>query len=203
MKVPQIKAVMKAVKRRIIQSVTAALPEIQEISETESLETAPVEVQQELASPILTQVSKELIESLGSERAVEALITLTYGDMLDPTRYGQITEFQETAPREEPRGRFTAKRLPFKEHPRRRAQAEVPSGSVRLYVGLGRQHGASVRDVVKLLSRAGGVPGHQVDAVEMKDYCAFATLPEEAAHRACLVSRKGSDPVIKPAAPPK
>ncbi|MDR0569240.1 MAG: DEAD/DEAH box helicase [Spirochaetaceae bacterium] len=201
MKVPQIKSVMKAVKQRIVRAVTTALAEIP--PETPSEEPAPAD----LASPVLAQVSKELIETLGSDRAVEALITLAYGDLLDPSRYGAVAEFQETAPREEARtGRFIGKRPAFKEHSRRRGflkDEALPSGSIRVYVGLGRQHGASPRDVVKVLARAGGVPGHQVDGVEMKDYCAFATLPEAAAKRACSFSRKGSEPVIKFASPPR
>jgi ATP-dependent RNA helicase DeaD len=51
--------------------------------------------------------------------------------------------------------------------------------------------------------RAGGVPGRLVDAIEMRDYCAFATLPQEAAKRACAFSRKTpEDPAIKLANPP-
>ncbi|MDR2485232.1 MAG: DEAD/DEAH box helicase [Treponema sp.] len=246
MRVPQIKSVMKAVKGRILQSVAAALPAlIENPSEIEDNieKTALFELPQEncpalpgrqtldplfngsgnttLVPPLLTQVSKELIEKLGGERTVEALITLTYGDLLDPSRYGPITEFQETAPRDEVRGRTAGKRPAFrhgfdgqdhrKDHHsgnggRRRSfspEGDVPGGGfTRVYVGLGRRHGASVRDVVKLLTNAGGVPGRLVNAIEMKDYCAFATLPEDAAHRAYMFSRKGSDnPVIKPASP--
>jgi ATP-dependent RNA helicase DeaD len=54
--------------------------------------------------------------------------------------------------------------------------------------------------VVGLLMRAGGVPGRLVDGIEMKDYCAFATLPEDAARRACAFSRNTpDDPAIRPA----
>jgi ATP-dependent RNA helicase DeaD len=50
--------------------------------------------------------------------------------------------------------------------------------------------------------RAGGVAGRLVDAIEMKDYCAFATMPEDAARRACAFSRNApEDPAIKPASP--
>jgi ATP-dependent RNA helicase DeaD len=78
------------------------------------------------------------------------------------------------------------------------------SATARVYVGLGRQHGASARDVATLLMRAGGVPGRLVDAIEIKDYCAFATLPEDAARRACTFSKNTpGDPPIRFAAPPK
>jgi ATP-dependent RNA helicase DeaD len=41
-----------------------------------------------------------------------------------------------------------------------------------------------------------------VDAIEMRDYCAFATMPEDAARRAYTFSRNApEDPAIKPAAP--
>jgi ATP-dependent RNA helicase DeaD len=75
-------------------------------------------------------------------------------------------------------------------------------GGLRVYVGLGRHHGASARDVAELLIKAGGVPGRLVNAIEMKEFCAFATLPEEAARRACSFSRSApGNPVIRPASP--
>ncbi|MDR2103025.1 MAG: DbpA RNA binding domain-containing protein, partial [Treponema sp.] len=188
-------------------------------------------------SPLLSRLSLDLIEKLGSEGAVGALINLSYGDLLDPSRYGPVTEFQEIAPREEGRGRLRGRGSTFRrgkdgqdfweehrqEHPperrpeRRRArygeggasggasfEDTVPGGKTRVYVGLGRRHGASARDVAGLLMRAGGIPGHLVDAIEMRDYCAFATLPTEAARRACVFSRNApEDPAIKPAAPPR
>ncbi|MDR2534941.1 MAG: DEAD/DEAH box helicase [Treponema sp.] len=215
MKVPQIKSVMKAIKRRIILSVTAVLPDIRDDSnETEYTPLPQETVQADLVPPLLSQVSKELIETLGSERAVEALITLMYGDILDPSRYGSITEFQETASRDEGHSRSGNKRFGSrhgfeapdhrKDYRGRRRVFSQEDGCTRVYVGLGRQHGASVRDVVKLLTQAGGVPGRLVDGVEMKDYCTFATLPEEAARRACTFSRKSTDnPIIKPASSPK
>jgi ATP-dependent RNA helicase DeaD len=73
-------------------------------------------------------------------------------------------------------------------------------GLTRLYVGLGRRHGASARDIAGLLTRAGGVPGRLVDEIEMKDYCSFATLPADAAKRACAFSHNGqNDTEIRPA----
>ncbi|MDR3167825.1 MAG: DEAD/DEAH box helicase [Treponema sp.] len=182
-------------------------------------------------SPLLARLSQDLIERLGSEGAVEALINLSYGDLLDPSRYGPVMEFQEVPPHDEGRNRLRGRggslhrakegRDFWQEHrPERRKagymergggrsdapgkvrESFVAGGQTRVYVGLGRRHGASARDVAGLLMRAGGIPGHQVDAIEMKDYCAFATLPTEAARRACAFSRHTpEDPTIKPASP--
>jgi ATP-dependent RNA helicase DeaD len=194
---------------------------------------------QETASPFLTKVCRSLIERLGAEKALEALITVHYGELLDPSRYGPVTEFAEALPQRP--GRAPGARGGFADgeragpgfHGRRGAfyegrpgrergpagpgkegrgpgrkrvltGEEVLSNAARVYVGLGRQHGASARDVAALLMRAGGVPGHMVDAIEMKDYCAFATLPEDAARRACVFSRNARDaPPIKFAKPMK
>ncbi|MDR3333652.1 MAG: DEAD/DEAH box helicase [Treponema sp.] len=214
MKVPPVKTVMNAIKNRILNSVITVLPPI-----PQALPDAPSELALEaeippapLHTPLNTQVSRELIEKLGPERAVEALITLAYGELLDPSRYSLVTEFQEIAPREEVRGRVSSK------HPVSRRGFDRPdrdtgryanrygadrgaaSGVSRVYVGIGRRHGASAKDVANLLMKAGSVPGHLVDAIEMKDYCAFATLPEDAARRACAFSRKTPEnPMIKPA----
>jgi ATP-dependent RNA helicase DeaD len=155
----------------------------------------------ETASPFLTKVCRSLIERLGAEIALEALITVHYGEALDPSRYGPVTEFAEALPQRPSRaggsrgGFFPAKEWSPAGPGRKRGHfgEEGLSNTTRVYVGLGWQHGASARDVAALLTRAGGVPGRMVDAIEMKDYCAFATLPEDAARRACLFSRGGRD----------
>jgi ATP-dependent RNA helicase DeaD len=201
---------------------------------------------QEIASPFLTKVCRHLIERLGAEKAVEALIMVHYGELLDPSRYGAVTEFAEAPPQRPLRGPGTfqdggfagagrGRRGPGAYHekrgPGRDRGPAVPgregrsldregrgpgrrkggfsgeeslSDAARVYVGLGRQHGASARDVAALLMRAGGIPGHLVDAIEIKDYCTFATLPEDAARRACVFSRNSQDiPPIKFAKPMK
>jgi ATP-dependent RNA helicase DeaD len=179
MKVPPIKSLMKAAKTRIHTAVMSVLPAVERPEDTET-------------EPFVEQLGRELIESIGAEQAVQALITLSYGDALDPSRYGQITEFAETMPREE---RNAGRR-------RRPLDVHETGGRSRLYVALGRKHGASARDVANLLIRAGDVPGRLVDGIELKDYCAFATVPEEAAQRACAFSRKTKgEPLIKLAAP--
>ncbi|MDR1636384.1 MAG: DEAD/DEAH box helicase, partial [Treponema sp.] len=55
------------------------------------------------ASPFLAKVCRQLIERLGAEKAVEALISASYGELLDPSRYGAVTEFGEESFREEGR----------------------------------------------------------------------------------------------------
>jgi ATP-dependent RNA helicase DeaD len=220
MKVPPVKTVMNAIKNRILNSVVTVLPPIPQAL-PDALVPSELALEAEdhippatLHTPLNTQVSRELIEKLGPERAVEALITLSYGELLDPSRYSPVTEFQETAPREEVRGRVSGK------HPVSRRGFDRPdrdtgryanrygadrdtraaNGVSRVYVGIGRRHGASAKDVANLLMQAGSIPGHLVDAIEMKDYCAFATLPEDAARRACAFSRKTPEnPMIKPA----
>jgi ATP-dependent RNA helicase DeaD len=185
------------------------------------------------ASPFLTKVCRNLIERLGAEKAVEALVLLNYGDLLDPDRYGPITEFSEEDFNAPPKG------APFKGRDERRTGASrhghgrlipggvqhspagkrghVRSGSldreqyrgsgtgedfIRVYVGQGRQHGLGARDIAALLMRAGGIPGRLVDEIEMKDYCSFATLPADAARRACSFSRQApQEPVIRAARP--
>jgi ATP-dependent RNA helicase DeaD len=258
MKAPPVKAVMKALRGRIVSAAAAVLPggEVfepagaQEIpgalldkaapsagigapeapAEPLAVPGSPAVVNEETASPFLAKVCRQLIERLGPERAVEALITLNYGELLDPSRYGTITEFSEESFHEAERGRPGKGRgqrgieprraggRPEKRGERRQDRErnfsgrpgrngdfdgeDVSGAFSRVYVGLGRRHGASARDVAGLLMRAGGVPGRLVDAIEVKDYCAFATLPEAAAKRACAFSRKTpEDPVIKPASP--
>jgi ATP-dependent RNA helicase DeaD len=221
-KVPSVKAVMKAMRRRIASSVTAALPEQPAPADGELAaepETAAVVI--EPASPYLAKVCRELIERLGAEKAVEALVSLSYGALLDPARYGPITEFSEEDFNDA--GKATARGFAKgmgkfagrihddrrrKHSPREMYQKSGGGGPAgdfaRVYVGQGRQHGLGARDIAALLMRAGGVPGRLVDEIEMKDYCSFATLPADAARRACTFSRTGpQEPVIRLARAPE
>jgi ATP-dependent RNA helicase DeaD len=239
LKVPSVKAVMKSLRRRIASSVVAVLPE----QEFASMESAPVETDAALAlppaelpeelppeaesggesaSPYLIKVCRNLIERLGAEKAVEALVKLSYGDYLDPARYGPITEFSEDDFKDTGRaaakgmvrgreGRYGRHSSGKRGYDGGRSGANRDGGSrcggigdfTRLYVGQGRQHGKGARDIAALLMRAGGVPGRLVDEIEMKDYCSFATLPADAAQKACAFSRKDPQgPVIRAARPP-
>ncbi|MDR2782688.1 MAG: DEAD/DEAH box helicase [Treponema sp.] len=255
-KVPHVKAVMKAMKRRIVSSVieawdaeaddpiqsgdaSAATVEqgvenaattaiageapaapMESAASSGAPASAPAAVSLLLSDPVAA-ISKELIEKLGAEKAVQALVTLSYGEQLDPSRYAAIMEFQEQAERtaavhgfsrggayekyEKKHSRHSAvrhdRRVPrFADGASRYADFVTASGVLRVYVGLGRQHGASARDVAQFLSRAGNVAGHMIDGIEMKDFCAFATMPEAAALRAIEHSRKSqNDPIVKKA----
>ena len=283
LKVPSVKTVMKALRRRISSAAVAALPglnlAVAENSATvlagrtdgaadgndiadniQVQETAAVmptgklpdsvlptgEMPEEAPAgtpPFLAKVCQSLIERLGAEKAVEALVTMSYGRLLDPDRYCPITEFSEedfadpgsgggrgrddgrrgrsrgrrgddfSEPRSQGSfrqgGRAPSGRAAFAGDRRapspRRARGRSRDGGgvedfIRVYVGHGRQHGAGAREIASLLMRAGGVPGRLVDEIEMKDFCSFATLPADAARRACDFSRRDpKEPVIRPA----
>ncbi|MDR0879005.1 MAG: DEAD/DEAH box helicase [Treponema sp.] len=256
MKAPSVKSVMKALRGRIVSTVAEVLPEVigdePQMVNGESAASAPADTAPSApyqppagdtaddsasASPFLAKVCRQLIERLGAERAVEALITLNYGEQLDPSRYGTITEFAEEDFHETGRGRFEDRyrgrgpvqgrgSAPLRGGPRRSQERGTMRGAARdgqerfprrdadtggslspsvtrVYVGLGRSHGASARDIASLLMRAAGVPGRLVDDIEVKDYCAFASLPVDAARRACAFTgnKSGDNPVIRPASP--
>jgi len=275
LKVPAVKSVMKALRRRISSAAVAALPGLN-LAEAGSIPVsdAPVSAAEGAASgmpddgdlssshsisPFLAKVCRNLIDRLGAEKAVEALVTMSYGNLLDPDRYGPITEFSEEdfadpgrgvgrnrderrrgrvrnrrerpydgpaddspGPRFRDAGRDSGKvgggrtfsegrkqsafgndrRVPAGKRGGGRTSREAGGmeGFIRVYVGQGRQHGMGPREIAALLMRAGGVPGRMVDEIETKDFCSFATLPADAARRACALSRRDSnEPVIRPA----
>jgi ATP-dependent RNA helicase DeaD len=225
-KVPPVKSVMKAVKARIrlavLNAASEMIPGRPEIISPESVptENASAENHPDISpngfspetipdvspdvSPVIAQLGRELTERLGAGEAVTVLLSMFYGEQLDSSRYGTITEIPEI-PRDRPftsafrgnafRGKKPAGKIPAGKKP------PMQNGA-RVYVGLGRGHGANARVVASLLSRAGGVPGRLVDAIEVREYCAFATLPPDAARRACAFSRNTpKDPVIRLASP--
>jgi ATP-dependent RNA helicase DeaD len=199
----------------VAESVT--IPEISPATTVQPVSSVLVPAESVPASPYLAKVCRNLIERLGAEKAVEALVKLSYGEFLDPARYGPITEFSEDDFKDTGKatGRIGAKGMArgregrFGRHASagRRGVSGGFSGSadggIRVYVGQGRQHGLGARDIAALLMRAGGVPGRLVDEIEMKDYCSFATLPADAAQRACIFSRNDPQgPVVRVAKPP-
>ncbi|MDR1411352.1 MAG: DEAD/DEAH box helicase [Spirochaetaceae bacterium] len=214
MRIPPVKSVMKVRERHILASVLAADASsgetvsemIEKLPDTATAEKVPVEGTGAFPAVQLSRLSRHLIERLGPEGAVEALVTAAYGEQLDSGRYGPVTEFPEPDARDIEDARRKGRHGAARSNTGGRAKlgGKLPgSGSpARVYVGLGRRHGATARDVAGLLMRAGGVPGRLVDSIEMKDYCAFASMPEDAAKRAFNFSRNTpQDPVIKPASP--
>jgi len=206
-KPPSVKSVMKAIKTRIRLSVlnTAselALPSGDEVKDEANTEAdagtdAPRESTspEGAVSPVITQLGRELCERLGPEETVMTLLSMAYGDQLDSSRYGEVTEISEP-PRAQIRGQAPPGKRGmggFKRGGKYRETESSEGQTSRIYIGLGRRHGANARDVATLLCRAGGVPGRLVDAIEMKDYCAFATMPADAARRACIFSRNTPD----------
>jgi ATP-dependent RNA helicase DeaD len=224
-KVPSVKKVITALKSRIVFTLCNIAAENAESSDAEIPETAveaaneaPAEtgsaeaVKNEDPESVLAALGRELIEKLGAEEAVAALLSLHYGEHLDASRYGPVTDISDAPPQQarfgKPGGKIGLKpgaktAGPYKHGGRRFQNPEVDlDGPERVYVGMGRKHGVNAKDVADLLMRAGGVPGRLVDAIELRDYCAFATLPREAARRACAFSRDGSgDPAIRFAVP--
>jgi ATP-dependent RNA helicase DeaD len=168
MKLPAVTEVMEALRKRILASLV-----------TDNGETK-VSPDSEIAL-----LARDLISALGAEEAAERLIAKAYGGLLESGRYRDITEFEEM-----PKPRLA--------HQKVRGREETGRGTARVYVGLGRRHGASPRDVASLLAKAGGVPGRLVDAIEMQNYCSFATMPQDAAKRAYGFSQR-SGTLIKPA----
>jgi ATP-dependent RNA helicase DeaD len=230
LRVPPISSVMDALRNRVLNAILGALPPaVVSNGAVASDGSAALDGSVVSNGDVVSnggetpdvQISRQLIEKLGAEGAVRALISAAYGDFLDSSRYGPVTEFPETSrhegeqkqrrgPGKRPAaGRFEGRKTfnsPYAAPPKapRHGGKDFRGGDPRtvsrVYVGLGRRHGASARDVAGLLMRAGGVPGRLVDAIEMKDYCAFATLPEDAAKRACAFSRNTpDDPAIRPA----
>lgn len=112
-------------------------------------------------------------------------------DSREGRRFGEGREGRRGSPRE-----GSDRNVSYRsgDAPHRRAAGD------RVYIGIGRRHGVSARDVAGLLMRAGGVPSRLVDGIEVRDYCAYATLPAEAARRAYDFAKGDPDhPTIKPA----
>jgi ATP-dependent RNA helicase DeaD len=187
MKLPAVPVVMEALRKRILASFTGGRIAPAE-TPPDNGEAVYKSQDQGGGKPdnATAALAQDLIRALGAQEAVERLIARACGGLLEAGRYRDIVEFEEM-----PKPRLVHQKL--------RGREETVKGAARVYVGLGRRHGASPKDVAALLMKAGGVPGRLVDAIEMKNYCAFATMPQEAAARAYGFSRKNG-PLIKPAA---
>jgi len=207
MPVPSVESVMEASRVRAAAAVysAAGFDPAGEVSEDEVPAGRPSAFEQNDPRAVL---AAELIEKLGPRAAVEALVAAAYGDTLDPARYKPIQEPEDRL-RREPRPAFGrgpgayGRRTEGEERSYDRSpRSGGRGGDARVYVGVGRSHGASARDVAGLLMRTTGVPGRLVDSIDVREYCAFATIPAEAARRAYESARRDPAlPAIRPAAP--
>lgn len=191
MKVPAVDAVMAQIRERILRESLEAAPELEEDG------SASFGAEDQRA--VLAQ---ELLEELGAQRALEALISHSYGNLLDASRYASIEELRD--PVRDRFGRLKEQGLqrPSRNRQRMAAGFSENSSLQRVYIGMGRQHGAGPREVATLVGRAAGVPGRLVDAIDVRPYCAFATLPKDAAKRAfAFASNESEHPAIRPAEP--
>lgn len=224
MNVPSVETVMAASRRRVLASALAAAPGAGESDETSDSVAQNQEnvVESFGADDPRSLLADELLAALGSRRALEALVSAAFGNELDPSRYAPIAEVPDRPRRDadfrdgpgrsgsRPFGERSYGGRPYAARPFADRHADNDrnedhgghGASARVYVGVGRHHGASARDVAGLLMRAGGVPGRLVDAVDVRDFCAFATLPADAARRAFEFARRDPAlPAIRPAAP--
>lgn len=191
---PSVESVMEAARKRVLNGILSAAPGAEN---SETMDDLPDSFGPDDSRSILAQ---ELIEKMGARRAVEALVSASYADSLDPARYGPLVEVQDRPVRDTfSRGNGDQRRG---QRVKRNMDGARQFAGSRVYIGVGRRHGASARDVAGLLMRAGGVPGRLVDGIEVRDFCAFATLPADAAKRAYDFCRRDPEhPAIKPAAP--
>ena len=213
MSVPAVEAVMEAARGRVKNAVFSAAGFDSDAESTGTVEDGSAEAGLtsvfESDDPRSTLAS-ELIETMGPRAAVEALISAAFGEALDPARYKPIQE-PEDRMRREPRPSYGrpgswqggSSRSEHADRPAERGpRLGARGGDARVYIGVGRSHGANAKDVAGLLMRATGVPGRFVDAIDVREYCAFATLPAEAARRAYEYARRDPGiPSIRPAAP--
>lgn len=143
------------------------------------------------------RLASDLIAEVGAAGAVTALIRSSFADRFDGARYGSIKECESRPERQERPVRSGRTGRPERDPVHRDGRS---GASTRVYLAYGRRHGADARSVVELLHRAVGVPGRLVDGVDVKDYCAFATLPADAARKAFALARRDSRlPAIRPA----
>jgi ATP-dependent RNA helicase DeaD len=206
MSVPPVESVMEASRSRVKSAVLSAAGQD---AAADDLPATEVQSLFDVSDP-RSILAGELIDSLGPRAAVEALISAAYGDSLDPARYKPIQEPEDRL-RREPRpvygrqgGYQGGRRYEGDERPSfdRGPRLGARGGDARVYIGVGRSHGANAKDVAGLLMRATGVPGRLVDSIDVREYCAFATLPAEAARRAYEYARRDPGiPSIRPAAP--
>ncbi len=192
MRPPQVAAVMEAIRNKIASEIALTATS---------------------ASKELEALVDSLLGSMEPRDALIALASAAYGSKLEPSRYGTIVELKEEIGRVRRNEALIGGALkkgssvhaPRSRSDRQRIERPRPGyhgSDARVYIGVGRKHGASARDVAGLLMRAGGVAGRLVDGIELRDFCAFATLPADAASRAyAFAKRDPALPAIRPATP--
>jgi ATP-dependent RNA helicase DeaD len=109
MKAPAVSSVTRSLENRILNAILDTVPEqeldavILENSDPGGSSAAGEggdAFRAEGAALPQTRLGRKLVKKLGAETAVEALIAMAFGEKLDPSRYGAITDLSEAPQRE-------------------------------------------------------------------------------------------------------
>ncbi|MGP1577644.1 MAG: DEAD/DEAH box helicase [Treponema sp.] len=198
-KIPSIEAVLAQKKQRIFSELTE---KIIHLYEDNSIHTVFSESAHDLmtavwqtfipteaalqppdtpATPICS-ATQEIMQNDAAAQMVSKLIAavlqLQYGKTLSASHYRNI-------------------KAPRLESKKNSYSGSGASGTIRLYIGIGRKDGITKRGLAEMLSTRLGIADHAVDNIELFDRFSLVSLPADAAHEALRLSkRKGGMPHI-------
>ncbi len=184
-RIPSVETVIDAKRRRLFDQTlkslgmadTAGMPDGTDICDAvadcaDGSEAAPVMqetgVQEQQNAPVPAGVPElflsfadRLCEGRDPRQVLASVLSLTYGEELDPARYRDIVPVSGGNGKKQ----------------------------IRLYVGMGRRDGAGPREIARFFGDLLGIPERLVDRIEMTENFSLATLPAEAAMTALRMSK--------------
>lgn len=116
-------------------------------------------------SPEFKKMAEKLCKDYSAEELLPAILQLTYGKSVEPSRYGKITATKQSL-------------------------GNVSSDQIRLYIGLGWRDGFGPREVASYLSGLLRIPHRKVDRIDMAEKFCLVSLPKAAALSALEKSKR-------------
>lgn len=116
-------------------------------------------------TPEFKKMAEKLCKDYSAEELLPAILQLTYGKAVEPSRYGKITATKQSL-------------------------GNISSDQIRLYVGLGWRDGFGPREVASYLSGLLRIPHRKVDRIDMAEKFCLVSLPKAAALTALEKSKR-------------
>lgn len=178
--VPTVEQVVAVKRKHLFEQLKQDL--VKETLETQNIDAQNIDAQNILdvaidneaekiiqplidVSPEFKKMAEKLCKDYSAEELLPAILQLTYGKSVEPSRYGKITATKQSL-------------------------GNVSSDQIRLYIGLGWRDGFGPREVASYLSGLLRIPHRKVDRIDMAEKFCLVSLPKAAALSALEKSKR-------------
>ena len=162
-KIPSVNEVLSVKEKRVIEELKSKLFKEENITTTtlDELDTSKYSVNEELLTPMYTNLAKKLCENGEPEKVLAGVLSVLYGEKLSPKHYGKIST-KDFGPK---------------------------TDQLRIFISLGKKDGYRAKEIADYFSNLLHIPGRMVDDIDVAQQFSLVSLPKASARKAIEMSK--------------